>query len=387
MAKIAFISPIPLFPAEGGNRVRLLNLLRAARDLGHEVHFILMPSRQLGAFDEAAHRAFFPGGRFRLLSRPSLGEAFYLLRRSAYAARRRLTRSPLRLSDVDETYFNGFTAQIRRLDAATGFDVAVVLYVAFSRALEAFGDKTRRLLDTQDSFAGQMPAAEEARGLARADAVIAIQEHEAALFRQLLASVASPAAVITVGHFIDTRDALQTELCEGAAFIGSDFRQNNVSLGWFIEEVLPLIRREAPSFRLNVAGSVGRAVPDADGVVKLGRVAHFMDAFARTPILVNAITMGTGQKIKLLEAFGCGLPAVSTELGVDGLPAPDRAGVQVVPNGDAAAFAAATLELYHSAARRRELGEASHAIARRWNAQQRAALDSCLRPESPATCL
>lgn len=379
MAKIAFVSPFPLFPAVAGNRVRTLNMLRAAEGLGHEAHFILMPSRRMGDFDEAAHRAVFGRSRFHLLKRAPAGEILYLLRRSTYAARRKLNGSQFRLSSVDETYFSSFTDQLRRLDATIGFATAIVQYVAFSRALDGFGAQVRRLIDTHDSFAGQMPAAEEARGLMRADEVIAIQDAEAAVFRQLLEPRRVP--VTLIGHFIEMQACLPTERCEGATFIGSNFPQNNVSLKWFITQVLPLIRREEPLFRLTVAGSVDAAVPGADGVDRIGRVAAFRDAFRDTPILVNAITSGSGQKIKLLEAFGCGIPAVSTALGVAGMGHDDLAGVCVVPDGDAAAFATATLDLYRSAARRRELGLVNHAIGGNWNQRQIASLASCLMPE------
>lgn len=371
MARLAFISSFPLLPASGGNRVRVLTMMRTLEAQGHETHFILMPSRQMGSFDEAAHREQF-GERFHLLERPVAGEALYLVERGAAKLRRVLMRSRLRLSSVDETYFNGFTPQITALDAKCHFDAVIVQYVGFSRALEAFGRRTMKMIDTHDSFVGQMPAEEERRGLLRADRVIAIQEQEAQVFRRLLQTEAG--RVVTVSHLIDGGDAIPTGECGGAAFIGSDFEQNNVSLTWFIREVLPRIRARVPDFVLSVAGSVGRAVPDADGVRKLGFVDEVRDAFRAAPILVNCITRGTGVKIKLLEAFGAGVPVVSTALGVEGIPERHLGGTLVCPDGDAEAFADATLALFRDAAARARLAAENLAIARAWNAEQVEAL-------------
>ncbi|MDQ7990863.1 MAG: glycosyltransferase [Candidatus Dactylopiibacterium sp.] len=377
MAHIVFISPFPLFPATGGNRVRTLHMLHALETLGHAVHFALMPSRRMGDFDEAAHRQAL-GARFSLLERGGAREALYLLRRAARRLWRKFARAPLRMASVDETYFGGFTRQLRALDRAVGFDAAVVQYVSFSGAFEAFGARTAKIIDTHDSLAGQMPAAEERRGLLRADRIIAIQDREAELFRALIAP--EGARVVTISHLIEARASLPLWPCEGAAFIGSDFEQNNESLTWFIRAVLPRIRAQAPDFTLRVAGSVGRAVPDAPGVRKLGVVADPAEAFAGAPILVNCITRGTGVKIKLLEAFGAGLPVVSTTCGVAGIAVPYLRGTCVCPDGDAESFAAATLALYESAALRERLAAANLAVAREWNAAQHAALARLFQP-------
>ncbi|GAB4362271.1 MAG: glycosyltransferase family 4 protein [Oricola sp.] len=381
LSKIAFVSPFPIFPATGGNRVRTLSMMKAAADMGHDVHFILLPSRQLGEFDRAAHEAAY-GSRFHLLRRPAISECRYLARRAAAKTARKLSGSPFRVSSVDEIYFEPFTGQIRELDRRERFDVAIVQYVDFTRALEAFSSALR-IVDTHDSFQGQMAESEERRGLLRADNVIAIQDAEAGLFREMLGSQADRVCVIS--HFIETGEPVDTAPCEGATFIGSDFRQNNASLTWFIEQVLPIIRSHEPGFRLHVAGSVGKAVPDAPGVVKMGRVPRFGDAFVNSPILVNCITMGTGIKIKLLEAFGAGLPVVSTALGVKGIDPGSLKGTVVVEDGNAAHFAEQTLNLFRDPARRARMAAENLAISGSWNALQAGRLASLLAAPAPSS--
>lgn len=372
--KIAFVSPFPVFPATGGNRARTLSMINAVAAMGYDVHFVLLPSRHLGDVDLDAHRDRY-GPRFQLLNRPAMAEMRYLAGRALAKARRKVMRSPYRVSSVDEIYFRPFTQQLAAIHALEKFDAVVVQYAEFSAALSAFPN-ARLIIDTHDSFHGQMPAQEERRGLARAHDVIAIQEDEAATFRRALSG--EPARVIVISHLIEPGDCVSTEPCMGATFIGSDFRQNNESLSWFIAEVLPLIRDQEPAFQLRIAGSVGNAVGDAPGVIKLGRVARFEDAFVDSPILVNCITSGTGVKIKLLDAFGAGIPVVSTELGVKGIERRFLAGTRVVADGRADLYAQATLELYRDREARATLSTANRIISQEWNNLQGARLKELL---------
>ena len=380
--KLVFVSPVPLFPATGGNRMRTLQLIRTCRARGHEVHFVFLPSRQMGEVDLEAHVALLGAERFHALRRGGPADLVYYARRAWHKLRRRIGHSRFLLSDVDETYFRGFTPQLARIDRAQGFDAAVVQYVTFTRAFDPFGASTPRILDTQDSFEDGLPAAEERRGLMRAHRILAIQEREAGYFRELLQPANRPVAVVS--HIIDIDAPLDLSACAGAAFIGSDFRQNNASLAWFIDQVLPRVRQQAPEFRLFVSGTVCRQVGEAPGVVTQGVVSHFRDAFREAPLLVNCITQGTGVKIKLLEAFGHGVPAISTERGVEGIARSDLDGVQVVPDGDAAAFAEAVLRLYRDRSERIARGRAAFAAAASWNERQIAALFDGLQPVSAA---
>jgi glycosyltransferase involved in cell wall biosynthesis len=376
--KIAFVSPFPLCPATGGNRVRTLHMVKTCKERGHEVHFIFMPSRQMGDFDPQAHVALLGPGNFHCLERCQVADAAYYIGRAIWKARRKLTRSQFLQSDIDETYFSGFTSQLRKLERQHGFDVVIAQYVTFTRAFDAFGPHAFRIVDTQDSFAGGIPMAEERRGLLRAHRVLAIQDREAEYFRRLLPP--STNTVSVVSHIIDIDEPLDLSQCAGAAFIGSDFLQNNQSLAWFVDNVLPLVRQHEPNFRLFVSGTICRQLADAPGVVKYGVVPRFRDAFREGPILVNSITQGTGVKIKLLEAFGHGIPAVSTKFGVDGIRPSDLHGVLVTPDGDPSAFADAVLRLYRDKQERIERGRAALQTAASWNDRELAALTDSLMP-------
>jgi glycosyltransferase involved in cell wall biosynthesis len=366
--KIALISAVPVFPPFGGNRSKILQLIRILEDIGHQVHFILMPSRQIGEIDEPAHAAHF-GERFHWLARDPINGALYYARRAVNQIVRRALK-PLNAKlganmPLDEIYFWPFTGQLRILQERHRFDAAIVEYVMFCRALDAFPDSVLKIIDTLDSQSHRLSPQTEARGFRRADVVLAVQDDDAAMFREQIGANGPPVAVVS--HISDLTVNVPPDPCEGATFVGSDFEANLRSLTYFLDQVLPLIRARRHDFRLFVAGSICDRIGDTPGVVRLGRVPHLSDAFSRGPISVNPITAGTGVKIKLLESMAMGVPVVTTAYGVKGVAEAFTRGVVQVPDGDAAAFADAVLDLYGDAAKRRALGGLARQSAASWN--------------------
>lgn len=379
--RVAFVSPVPVFPDFGGNRARILNMVSALQAENADVHFMLLPSRQMGETDLAAHQRHFGKDHFHLLRRDGTGNSLYYSKRALYALGRAFKKlskqNTTRLSSIDETFYADFKRQLAQLHDRLQFDAVVVQYVTFSRAFDAFGTSVLRVIDTHDMFATELPAAEEAKGLARADVVLAIQSEEARYFRGLLGDKGD---VRTVSHIIGTRDKVCPQTCTGATFFGSDFAANRQSLNWFIDAILPLVVRAVPGFKLRVAGSVCEAVPDHPDLVKMGTTDTVAAAFAGAPILVNPIVAGTGIKIKLLEAMGAGVPAVTTEQGAAGIDARHRRGMLVVPDDDAEAFAASVVRLCTDHVLRRELAEEAFKAAHSWNVVQLNALTAVFEP-------
>lgn len=67
--KVAFVSAISAVPANEGNRSRILQLTRAVRRLGHDVHFVYIDTPIIADFDPAAHEAEFGSGHLHFVSR------------------------------------------------------------------------------------------------------------------------------------------------------------------------------------------------------------------------------------------------------------------------------------------------------------------------------
>jgi GT2 family glycosyltransferase/glycosyltransferase involved in cell wall biosynthesis len=111
-------------------------------------------------------------------------------------------------------------------------------------------------------------------------------------------------------------------------FLGS-FRHlpNFAALDWFVHRVLPRILERRPEARLIVVGSdpppphVYGDFPNAIEVV--GFVEDIRTVLERYAVFVCPILSGSGVRVKLLEAFASGMPAVSTRIGAEGLARQD----------------------------------------------------------------
>lgn len=110
-------------------------------------------------------------------------------------------------------------------------------------------------------------------------------------------------------------------------FLGTlNYLPNEDGVGYFIRDILPLIRSRSPDVRLRV---VGAGLPErpsllvADGVDIVGAVPDVGPEFARAGQLIVPLRAGSGTRIKILEAFHRGTPVVSTRLGAAGLDVSD----------------------------------------------------------------
>jgi GT2 family glycosyltransferase len=132
-------------------------------------------------------------------------------------------------------------------------------------------------------------------------------------------------------------------------FVGS-FRHdpNRVAVDWFVNSVLPLILARRPQARLIVAGS-DPPPPHVYGgysgaLEMLGYVEDVREPLARYSVFVCPILSGSGVRVKLLEAFASGIPAVSTHIGAEGLAVKD--GEFCALSDDPAGFAERVLALF-----------------------------------------
>jgi GT2 family glycosyltransferase len=154
-------------------------------------------------------------------------------------------------------------------------------------------------------------------------------------------------------------------------FVGN-FRHppNTQALDFFVEEILPLVRRERPEAHLTVIGA--HAPPrlasrlERPGVTFLGPVDDIREPLSRHAVFVCPILSGSGVRVKLLEAFAAGIPAVSTRLGAEGL-IEHGAGFLTVADGPEA-FARGVVELLANPRKARELAAgARREVEQHWD--------------------
>lgn len=196
--------------------------------------------------------------------------------------------------------------------------------------------------------------AEELRWLSGADTVLAAQASEAERIR------AHVSADVVVTPVLLHPRALPPKRIENGRclFVGSNIAPNRTGLEFLLQAVWPRVRAEVPGATLAIAGTVGQVLTGGAqggalsslGVEVLGVVPSLEEEYARVAVCVVPLLLGTGIKIKLLEALELGKAIVSTSVGIEGLETWAHEAVAIADDADA--FAGALVRLLNSEAER-----------------------------------
>jgi sugar transferase (PEP-CTERM/EpsH1 system associated) len=132
----------------------------------------------------------------------------------------------------------------------------------------------------------------------------------------------------------------------------------------FASNVLPLVRHEVPTARLQIVGADPpqrvRALARLPGVEVTGHVPRIQDYLQRATIAVAPLRSGSGFQTKVAEAMASGTPVVATPHILDSLDV--RHDEHVLLAHDDAEMAAQIVRLLRDAALRRRLARAARAL-------------------------
>jgi glycosyltransferase involved in cell wall biosynthesis len=138
---------------------------------------------------------------------------------------------------------------------------------------------------------------------------------------------------------------------------------NEHGIEWFLDEILPLIRLEAPGARLIVAGarpSRWLRARQSEHVVVTGQVPDIRPFFARAQVFVAPLRIGGGTRVKILEAMAMRRPVVATSLACEGLDVTHGDSLMVADTPKE--FAQAVIGLLRDEAARRALASRGRAL-------------------------
>jgi glycosyltransferase involved in cell wall biosynthesis len=144
-----------------------------------------------------------------------------------------------------------------------------------------------------------------------------------------------------------------------------DYRPNVDAMLWFADEILPLIQREISDIRLIIVGQQPHTRLDAlrqnPAVTLTGWVDSVLPYLHEAAVYVAPLRMGSGTRLKLLEAMAMGCAIVATNIAAAGLT--DEVKRARCIADEAESFAQAVVDLLRDAPRRDMMGdEARHAI-------------------------
>jgi succinoglycan biosynthesis protein ExoO len=346
-----------------GSSTYLLDLAEAIRKTGFDIHFLAPSPTTLGRWpflflskDMSVFKSFTIRGtrRFgrcviasdpRQIVRAALAVLDRFLINRGWISRPRFKHAPYSIAQPltreDQLYLarHGRTAgdfliadycfltetfpYMLRPEART----AVVMHDRFSSRRAQFD-----ALATKDSVIS-LSEEEERDRLAQADIIVAIQHDEAQFVRQALPShrvIVAPMAASPSG-------ATQPGKNDRLLFVASSAAPNVDGIRWFLAACWPQIRARLPHATLHVAGTVCNALgPPPDGARFLGFVKDLRPLYRDAGIVISPLRIGSGLKIKLIEALEHGKAIVATSKTLQGVEHLLTDGVKVAD--DAAEF-------------------------------------------------
>lgn len=141
------------------------------------------------------------------------------------------------------------------------------------------------------------------------------------------------------------------------------FRPNLDAVRFLVDDILPKVQRFRPKAQVTLVGEAAAAELTAlrrHNVTVTGWVPDVRDYLARAAVVVAPLRVGSGTRLKVLEALAMGKPIVSTTLGCEGINVLNRTHLLVADGADA--FAAGILELFSDPASAEAMGQRGRSL-------------------------
>jgi len=370
--KVAFISPVFLFPADAGGKIRTGNILRGLKESGQFDITLLSPAtgeqqrEWQGELDRQCDRFV---GWAPSAPRPRWQRAPDLM--SALPINVAADRTPAAVAAVEQllaterfdvVVFDFVHAAVLRpanLQGATVCFTHNVEAEIFERHAKTAASAPLRWLWA--SQAAKMRRFER-EALARFTRVVAVSERDA---KKFAADGLTTARAIPTGVDLDFFSwQAPADGSPTVVFTGSmDWEANVDGIRFYIDEVWPRVRAKQPNAQLRVVGKnppVSLTQRDLPGVTFTGFVDDVRDHARDAQAFVIPLRVGGGTRIKAFEAMAMGLPVVSTTIGIEGLDVDH--GTHFLRADGAEALADATLKLIADGALRLKLSRAAREL-------------------------
>lgn len=372
--RVLLTSAFVPWPPDNGYKLRTLSVLQALATLGHEVHLLAFAPPAQAAGDQVAlarwcrrveavpmtlaSLASARGYGSRLLGLAS-GLPFSARRFRSPEMERRI-RHRLKAEAVDVMIADGVFSLVNVPETRVPIllNAHNVEHLILARYADHEGHPFKRAYARLES---RKLRAFERAACGRAAVVLTCSDVDRAVF----ATLRPDRPAVVVPNIVDVGGYQPTGADDGATLLyqgGLDWYPNRDAVAFFVAEVLPRVRRAVPAARLVVAGrnaseSFRRRFAGVEGVAFTGTVDDMRPVIGRATVCVVPLRIGSGTRLKILEAAAMGKAVVSTRLGAEGLSFAD--GEEIALADDPQDFADAVVGLLGDGARRETLGRAA----------------------------
>jgi sugar transferase (PEP-CTERM/EpsH1 system associated) len=188
--------------------------------------------------------------------------------------------------------------------------------------------------------------------------------------RDTLASICPSAAIEVVPNGVDPGyfklfDSEEED--NNIIFTGSmDWQPNEDAVLYFCDRILPIIKAELPDIKFYIVGSNPthrvEKLGGRDDVIVTGFVEDVRPYIAKAAVFIVPLRIGSGTRLKILQALAMEKAVVSTSIGCEGLDIIPGKHLLVADRTEK--FAEFTIQLVKNRETRRELGENGGRIVR-----------------------
>jgi glycosyltransferase involved in cell wall biosynthesis len=367
--RLLFLSPAVPFPSNNGINMRSAAVLKALADLGHDIHLIALGPPEEANNEEAKQVC------------SSISMVPYVLKNLSasadYAARLRNLASPLpygvvryqvpamrdtisrvlQHGEIDAVVCNGIGVLVNLPETRVPvlLDVADVEHIILKRYLKREHNPAKFVYAWLEY---RKLKAWEQGAYKKTNHVVLCSEFDKSVAQQMAPSV----PISVVPNVVDTDYYKPVAPVGGTTLLytgGMDWYPNRDAVEFFAFSILPAIRQRVPEVKFVVAGRNPSPdfVREFDGVPGMeftGTVPDIRPYIAAATVCVVPLRIGSGTRLKILEAGAMAKSMVSTRLGAEGLDFVD--GSEIVLADEPAAFANAVVELLGDPGRRASMG-------------------------------
>lgn len=324
---------MPILPAAAGNSIRIKKLIEGIGDNNCKIDYAHI---EMDTGDKEAMQKFLATYNGTLYSLE------YVPDQSVVSKIRHILRRLLDITNIihipykiDEFCDKSVCEKVESIANTRKYDFIVVEYVFLSRIFNYIKSDAIKVLDTHDLFANRhkefvkrgfkykwfyTTKKHEKLGFERADTVIAIQENENKIISEM---IEDETEIVTIGYKTKPYDS-DYVFNNTISFIASSNTFNVIGLMWFLDNVFPRILDLNKETRLIIAGGITKIIKESKyssskNIDFYGRFEKPEDIYNISSIIINPMTIGTGLKIKTIEALAYGKPVVATTTGGDGI--------------------------------------------------------------------
>ncbi|MCT7550941.1 glycosyltransferase [Aliarcobacter butzleri] len=309
MKNLLIFNPLHTFPLQQGSSRRTWNLVNEIRKNNYRIHMVYY-----GAYKN---------NKSTYLKLEQYFDSLTIIEKNIEFKRRNGKNYY-----IDDLYEEGLGEQVATICKNLEIDIVLCSYVFHSKVLDYLPKNIYKVIDTIDIFTDKyktedwysFSAEDEAKGLDRADLVIAIQDQEKKYFEKI-----SKSQVITIKHIDEPKFIVKNyKEPKIIGILSSGHKQDLLAMQIFLKEFKKFIAKY-PSYdiQLHIGGKICDKLSPSEvnsDKIKLLYLVDDLDVFYKSLDIVCSIPLdGTGIKIKTIEALSYGLPLLATQCASEGI--------------------------------------------------------------------